>query len=326
MHHIREDLIKELTAAGAVAVGFAKADLVDEETMLGYEDWIAQGNHAGMDYLPRHAALKRDPHNVLDDASTVVCVAFSYYPKKWRDDSLPYISAYAYGEDYHETLRKRLEPIVTKMKTDYGGDWRICIDSAPLAERYWAVRSGIGKRGVNGSVIVNGYGSFVFLAEILTSHPLFSDTETGREYTSDASSISCLKCGKCLEACPTGALLGDGTLDSRRCINYLTIEHKGEWTEEGKEAMLTDAGRNTLFGCDVCQKVCPHNIAVAPTTLPEFSPRKEIIPGEESVLNDKESLLSIGQTEFSRLFKGSPIKRARLAGFHRNASNLKKLS
>lgn len=335
---LKETLRRDLLAAGAVAVGFARAEEIDNGVVRQYAGWIAAGHHAGMDYLARHAVLKRHPRNVLEDVATVVSIAFSYAPAQWRSEDLPVIAAYAYGDDYHDVLRHRLAPVVDAMQREFGGSWRICIDSAPLAERWWALKSGIGRRGRNGSVIIDGAGSYVFLAEILTSHKLEPDinvdfrqaisSDIESEITSDIQQVTisdilsgsssgkeCMGCGACVKACPTGALGDDGTIDCRRCINYLTIEHRGEWAGEGSEAMQTEAGRRSLFGCDICQRVCPHNRSVTATAIKEFSPRKECIDAPEIIL-------AMTQEEFSTVFKGSPIKRAKLAGLLRNASNL----
>lgn len=350
--NIKETIRREIGATGAVAVGFAEASALDEQVMEEYKAWLAEGNHAGMDYLVRHAELKVHPRHVLEDAATVISIAYSYAPSQRRDSHLPIIASYAYGEDYHDVLRHRLNPVVESLRQRFGGSWRICIDSAPLAERYWAMKCGIGRRGLNGSIIVDGYGSYIFLVEVLTSHSMASDV---------ASDRFCRRCGACVKACPQGALKPDGKIDCRRCLNYLTIEHRGDWAGEYLEAMQTPAGRQTLFGCEVCQLVCPHNCGIASTTIEEFYPRKGIIPvgndsentltgidygdgidsgmskyagidknvgrphtsiGEDELLNRKERLLAMTQGDFSSLFRGSPMKRLKLDGLLRNASNL----
>ena len=267
---MKETLRKEILATGAVAVGFAMAEEVDSNVMESYHEWIAGGNHAGMEYLSRHELLKSHPRNVLEDAATVISIAYSYAPADWRPDWLPAIAAYAYGNDYHEVLRAKLQPLVESFNSRFGGQWRICIDSAPLAERYWAMKAGIGRKGLNGSVIVDGYGSYIFLVELLTSLRIDSDSP---------SEAICASCGECRRACPTGALLSDSTIECRRCLNYLTIEHHGDWDPEGMAAMQTPAGQHTLFGCDICQRVCPHNRDIPPTPIKEFHPRLGIIPG-----------------------------------------------
>lgn len=303
---IKDEIRAEIMKSGAIAVGFAKAADVNGEATRQYGEWIASGRHAGMEYLSRHAPLKRHPDSVMENTATVICTAFSYAPLRFRDDSLPAIACYAYGEDYHDVIRKRLSTAVGNLKEQLGGDWRICIDSAPLAERYWAMESGIGKRGKNGSIIVDRCGSWCFLAEILTSLPVAPD---------EAREASCIGCGECIRRCPTRALSADGTIDSAKCLNYLTIEHRGEWTGDMASAMATDAGRHTLFGCDICQRVCPHNRDVEPTGIPEFQSSQKIMELEAS------AVAGMTQEAFSKFFKGSPIKRAKLDGMKRNALN-----
>lgn len=305
---MKERIRQAIIAAGAVAVGFAKAEPVDPSAMEEYAGWIGEGKHAGMDYLRRHEELKRDPSSVMEDVRTVISAAFSYAPAMLRDENLPVIATYAYGLDYHDVLRRRLAEVVETLRSELGGNWRICIDSAPLPERYWAMKSGIGRKGKNGSVIVDNFGSYIFLAEILTSHSVAPDAARGE---------SCMNCGACVKACPGKALSEDGTIDARRCINYLTIEHRGEWTGEGLEVMNTAIGKRSLYGCDICQSVCPHNRGIPPTSIPEFQPSPEILG-----LTGKQ-VEEMDQAAFSRLFKGMAIKRAKLDGILRNARNLK---
>lgn len=304
----KEYVRRLILEAGAVAVGFAVVSDVAPEVITLFRNWIEQGNHAGMDYLKRHVDLKVTPESVLPGAATVISMAFSYAPGKFRDRRLPLVACYAYGDDYHDVIRTHLQPVMEKLRLQFGGEWRICIDSAPIAERYWAVKSGIGIKGRNGSVIVKGGGCYVFLAEILTTVAFVPDCVVGEE--------ECKNCGACMKACPQQALSEDGTVDSRRCINYLTIEHKGDWGGEMAAAMQTEGGRNSLYGCDRCLRICPYNKDVPPTRIKEFEPRESIM----SLTAAQAALLT--QEEFSSLFKGSPIKRGRLAGLHRNARNI----
>lgn len=305
--NIKNEIRETLLASGAVAIGFARAEQVEADVIAGYNRWIENGHQAGMNYLERHAILKPDPSNVLENVSTVISLAFSYAPAQRRGKELPAIACYAYGEDYHDVLRKRLTPIVECLKNEQGGEWRICIDSAPLSERYWAIKCGIGKRGRNGSVIVDNFGSYIFLVEVLTTLTIAPD---------EPRMDMCMNCGACIKACPQGALMPDGTVDARKCINYLTIEHRGEWEGADRETMQTDAAKNALFGCDICQDVCPHNRNIPPTNIPEFQPKEELLS------LTAEQAIKMSREEFSRLFKGSPVKRAKFEGFRRNASNL----
>lgn len=304
---MKEEIRQSILAAGAVAAGFAKAETVDPDFTSSYGKWIEAGNLAGMEYLRRHAPLKNNPACVMEDAATVISVAFSYAPPIWRDPGLPQIACYAYGRDYHDVIRTRLSPVTGTLQEKFGGNWRICIDSAPLPERYWAMRCGIGRIGRNGSVIVDNSGSYIFLAEVLTSIQIEPD---------DPSVAVCMGCGACTRECPQGALADDGTIDARRCINYLTIEHRGDWTGIEKEAMQTAAARHSLYGCDICQRVCPHNIGITPTAIDEF------IPSEKILRITPEDISGMDLPEFSSTFKGYAIKRAKLDGLKRNAANI----
>ncbi len=301
-----EKILKE---AGAVAIGAAKCEAVDEHARNSFLAWLDSGNHADMGYMANHRELRFDPRLLLDDARTLISVAFPFAPSHYRNPEKGMIACYAYGEDYHEALRRRLRQAVEKIKSIYGGQYRICIDSAPVMERYWAVRTGIGTLGENGSVIVEGYGSMVFLAEIITTLPL----STMPLSTSITPQRLCTDCGRCVRGCPGGAIGEGGEVDSRRCISYLTIEHRGSWTDpEAIKVMNTPAGKSTIFGCDLCLRTCPLNRDLSPSPIPEFQPRPEIIS------LTREDVREMTQEEFSRYFKGSPIKRSKLSGLKRN--------
>lgn len=226
-------------------------------------------------------------------------------PESFRDEEKPMIASYAYGKDYHDVIRHRLKPVLNEFKEIYGGSWRICVDSAPVAERYWALKAGIGKKGCNGSVITEKAGALCFLAEVVCTLEIESDTPSDRK---------CEGCMQCVKACPTGALSDNGTIDARRCISYLTIEHKGDWDESQREIMN---GRCYAFGCDECVRVCPHNQGCRPTDIEEFIPLKSIdILDSDSLAIDE--LRTMDKEEFALRFKGSPIKRCGLDGLKRN--------
>lgn len=302
----KEEIRKILKETGASAVGFAAAGPVDEAVTRQYSAWLESGCHAGVEYLERHGKLRENPENALEGVRTVISMAFSYRPEKFRGAELPIIASYAYGDNYHDVLKTRINSILRELKEKFGGDWRICIDTAPIPERYWALKAGIGKRGLNGSVIVEDGGSMVFLAEVLTTLEITPDTP---------SKSVCDGCGACVRACPTGALRGDGTVDSNKCLSHLTIEHRGDWTPGMKET-LEKAKQRPLYGCDICQKVCPYTRFSKPTRIGEFAPREGIMQ------LDAEKILSMTEDDFSRHFKGSPIKRAKFEGLRRNAQFL----
>ena len=300
-----DDIRRCLLEAGAVAVGFARAEPISQIAAAEYDDWLQAGCHAGMCYLERHAPLRLDPDNVLAGTETVISLAFSYNPVLRRSPQLPVIATYAYGDDYHDVVRRHLERPVARLRDALGGDWRICTDTAPLAERYWAMRAGIGRRGLNGSIIIDGHGSRVFLAEILTTITITPDTPSTRR---------CMECGACLRACPGQAILSGSRIDAHRCLSYLTIEHKGDFPPEA-DVLHTPAGRRTLYGCDICVEICPHNHGVPVTSISEFTLRHDIAGLTAA------QAAAMTQTQFSNIFCGSAIKRARLAGLQRNAAN-----
>lgn len=303
-----KERVRELLAqSGAVAVGFAAAGRISDARASKFRKWIADGGNAGMDYMARHAALRDDTANVLADARTVMVMAFSYAPPVLRDASLPRISAYALFPDYHDTVRKLLGPALDRLRADFPEEtFRLCVDSAPVDERYWALEAGIGIKGRNGSIIVDNAGCYNFLVEILTTLPVAPDAPSRR---------LCRGCGACARACPTGALSDDGVIDCRRCLSYLTIEHRGDWTPEMSLVMQSEEGRATLFGCDRCLAVCPHNRNAVAAALPEFTPR-----GEMLTLTPQD-ITSMPESGFAAFFQGSPLKRARRDGLLRNARN-----
>ena len=299
---IKERIRKELTDAGASAVGFASAEEVSEEAVRENALWLDSGMHGEMGYLLRHKSLKLNTENVLPGTQTVITLAFNYNPGEWPVSDNPVVAAYAFGEDYHDALRRVLKKKVEGFRRDYGGKWRICIDSAPLAERYWAVKSGIAKRSINGNVIVESCGSFCFLAEILTDLKLSPDT---------ATEGWCMRCGKCVSLCPGKAINGDGTIDARKCINYLTIEKEGEFNPEEKE--IVNKARGHLYGCDICLRVCPHNKDVQKSSHPFFSLTPQI--RNLTPLD----LMTLTEEEFKEKFKTSPLLYAGFSKLLRNA-------
>lgn len=291
----KEELRSLLTDAGAAAVGFAEAAPVSEREERIYRTFLAEGRQAGMTYLARNAALRSDPRTLLEGARTVVSLAFSYWPGKEVASKAP-VALYALGRDYHKALRSALRPVCREIERLHDCQTRICVDSAPLAERYWAWKAGLGVKGLNGCLIVPGAGSFVVLAEILTTLEIEPDKPAEGD---------CGRCGRCVKACPTGALGPDG-VDARRCLSYLTIEHKGDWPEG------TDS-RGSLFGCDRCQAICPHNLNPAPARLADFTPRRK-------VMNlTARRCLELTDEEFATLFAGNPLARAGAEGLRRNA-------
>lgn len=269
----------EITSAamecGAVAAGITEAAPVESGCMDAFESWIDAGMNAGMDYLERHALLRGCLDSVLPGTRTVISCAFSFKPHR----EVSGIAAYTLGKDYHKVLRKRLKPLVRLLEAR-GGTARICVDTAPVAERYWAVRSGIASPCLNGTVSVPGHGSCIFLAEVLTD--LEIPPAMGIQESTGGSNMTCSGCGACRRACSTGALGENGTIDARRCLSYLTIEHKGDFTPDQQKLLQgVDKRKLPLYGCDACLRACPLNKDAPCTEIGEFAPLPAILRYQE---------------------------------------------
>lgn len=280
-------------SCGAVAVGIAKAGDIDTACADSFDRWIAAGRNATMDYLARHAPLRRNPSAVLPGAASVISMAFPYRPAGGYHH--PHIADYALGRDYHIVLRERLAPMVEMIAREYGAMARVCVDSAPMAERYWAVKAGVGFVGRNCQLIVPCIGSGVFLCEVVTTLELPADAPCG---------LSCYGCGRCIRACPGGALKDCGGFDAGRCISYLTIEHRGD--------LPAGLPGGMVYGCDVCQRVCPHNSGEPPEPLDEFRPDPRLLA------LDAAALANLSSGDWRRLGAGSARTRLRYSDFRRN--------
>lgn len=290
-----------LAGAGATATGVATAGGVDHSEMELYRRWLSAGRQGGMGYLEKYDDLRADPRLLLEGARSVVCAAFSYYRRAARGSGGLRWARYALGSDYHDEVRLRLGEVAERITAMTGAACRVCVDTAPLRERYWAVRSGVGFTGRNGLLIVPGEGSWCVLGFILTTLPL-----DPTEPANPDNPTGCAGCGRCVESCPGHALDGLGGMDARRCRSYLTIEYRGD--------TLPPLG-DRVYGCDICQEVCPHNRAATETTIAPFAAREEVLR------LTKGEIEGMTQEEFSRIFKGSAVKRTKLAGLVRNAGS-----
>lgn len=289
-------VIRAALRSGAVAAGFAEAGPLTEAETGIFDRWLAAGRHAGMDYMERYADLRADPRSLLDGTRSILSLAFPYAQPVRH----PLFADYALGEDYHTALRRILAPVAALMESSVPGSaTRICIDTAPVRERVWAVRAGLGFIGLNNLLIVPGIGSKVFLAEILWT--------AAAEPSAPLPQSRCEGCGACVRACPGGALDCCGGLDARRCLSYLTIEHRGPLPEA-----LSLRGRR-IYGCDVCQDVCPHN-RVTPPPVPEA-----FVPSPALLNLTLADAASITDDSFRLLFRNSAVRRTKAAGLRRNA-------
>ncbi|MBU2511746.1 tRNA epoxyqueuosine(34) reductase QueG [bacterium] len=290
---------------GFSAVGFLNLeDSVFEGQYL--KNWIKNGYHATMKWMEDHQAIRENPCRIVDAGKSIIAAAFLYKnqsPENWGENNP--ISNYAWGEDYHTVLKKKLTKIMRQLEEkipDFKG--RAFVDTAPIPEKLIAARSGLGWVGKNSMLINRKLGSYLFLGEIVCDLDLPSDTPA-KNY--------CGTCRKCIDHCPTGAILENGIIDSRRCVSYLTIEKRGDFIDDEKKMIDYQ-----LFGCDICQQVCPWN-KKAP-----FSPYPGFSCAEKWVNLDMKKLATISSEEYDLLKVKSPIKRARLEGLKRNASLLQR--
>jgi epoxyqueuosine reductase len=295
-------LAKEL---GFDHCGIAKAVQLDEDARR-LEDWLKKGMHGNMQYMENYFDKRIDPRKLVDGAQSVITLLFNYFPEERQREDAPRISKYAYGQDYHEVIRARLKTMLQRMQEHIGPvQGRGFVDSAPVLERAWAKRSGLGWIGKNGNLIHKQAGSFFFIATLITDIEL--------EYDSPAGDY-CGSCTRCLDACPTEALVAPGVVDGSRCISYFTIELKEQLIPENMKGQFD----NWMFGCDACQDVCPWNRFAKAHEEAAFTP----IP---AVLNfstrDWEELT---EEAFKDIFRHSPLKRSKFAGIRRNINFLKR--
>lgn len=283
---------------GCVGWGVVGCEGVTSEEAGLYDAWVAEGKCGEMGYLASWPEVRREPGRLLEGARSIICAAFNYYNPENRGPGGLRWARYALGADYHDEVRRRLTQVAERIKAETGAECRVCVDTAPLRERLWAARAGVGFIGRNGLLIVPGAGSWCVLGFIVTT--------LGLEPTAPLDVQGCEGCDRCVRACPGGALDGCGGMDARRCRSYLTIEYRGE--------EIPHLGGGRVYGCDICQEVCPHNRAARRTEIEAFSPRKGVLA------LTREDILGMEQGEFSALFKGSAIKRTKLAGLRRNAA------
>ncbi|MFZ1558478.1 MAG: tRNA epoxyqueuosine(34) reductase QueG [Saprospiraceae bacterium] len=301
----RSALIKEKAIdLGFLLCGISKAQYLEKEAE-NLEHWLAQNYHGEMSYMANHFDKRVDPTVLVPGCKSVISLAYNYFnPSLQADKDAPKLSMYAYGKDYHKVVRKKLNQLFAWIKETFGDiDGRVFVDSAPILERDWAKKSGIGWIGKNTLLIHPQKGSFFFLAEIILDLDL--------EYDNPMSDY-CGTCTRCIDACPTDAIDANGyVMDGSKCISYLTIELKDEIPAEFKGKI-----DNWMFGCDICQQVCPWNRFSKPHNEAEF------IPKEDLLTMTKEEWQNMTQSTFNSLFEGSAVKRTKYEGLKRNISFL----
>ena len=307
--HARARLARALKAEAARlgfdACGISKAERLEPEAER-LEQWLREGRHGGVDgampWMANHFEKRVDPRLLVDGAQSVVSVLHNYYQPVESDPraEIGRVSRYAWGDDYHEVMKEKLYALYHWLDEALGGiSGRAFVDSAPVLDKAWAARSGLGWIGKSTMLLNRELGSYFFVGELIIDVPLPADGPVP-DY--------CGSCTRCLDACPTGALDAPYQIDATRCISYLTIEHRGAELPEG---MGAEVG-NWIFGCDVCQDVCPWNKFKRPTTEPRYLPRPGVADTElrEWVELDLEA--------FRARFRKSPVKRAKFEGFQRN--------
>ncbi|MCG6915310.1 tRNA epoxyqueuosine(34) reductase QueG [bacterium BMS3Abin03] len=300
-----EIVIEKAKAIGFDLVGFAKAELLKSESEK-LEEWLIRGYQAGMSYMERNQKKRIDVSQILPEAKSIISLAVNYYTDHQYTNNPAYgkVSRYAWGKDYHLIIWEMLERLEKELKKiDQAFESKSYIDTGPVMDKAWAVRSGIGWLGKNTNVINKELGSWIFIANIITNYEF--------DYTSSIPDF-CGSCTACIDACPTDAIVQEYVIDSNKCISYLTIENKGELSQEFKGKF-----DNWLFGCDICQDVCPWNYKFAKqTVVSDFNPNNN---NEEISLQE---ILNMPEKDFRERFLESPILRAKLSGLKRNAEFL----
>src|SRR6266851_683867 len=294
---------EEARRAGFARIGFARAE--EPPRFDRFRSWIESGRHAGMDYLERTGSVRANPGQLLPGARSVVCLAATHDARPLAASDGSKLARYAAGPDYHGTLRQQALALAQAARDRLGFSYgfRVCVDSTPIAERSFAAAAGLGWIGKNGCLIDPKLGSYLLLAEIVTDLELPAD---------DPAAERCGECTRCLAACPTSAFVEPGVLDASRCLAYWTIEHRGPIPSAVKEKIA-----DRVFGCDICQEVCPWNKPLPLGEAAKFSQA----PGKENrSLPTRGEWLSMGRGEWKRRWGATALNRAGRRGLQRNAA------
>ena len=292
---LSNDIKAEAINLGFYSCGIAEAAPVDGETAAHVLRWIGSEGYAGMQYMANNTEKRLDPTLLMDGVKSIVCVALNYFPPRRIPEGEFQFADYALGSDYHDVVKSKLFQLAAHFGFE---NFRVFCDTAPVLERYWAVRAGLGWTGRNHQLIIPHAGSKFFLGELFLDIPL--------EYDSPMPS-RCGSCHACIDACPTGALSADRELDASLCLSYQTIENRGEIPHD-----IACKMGDTIYGCDRCQAACPWNRFATPTTEPLLQPRDALL---EMTRSQWESLTV---EQYQKIFKGSAVKRVKYGGLMRN--------
>ena len=297
--HYTNIIKAEVKRLGFLSCGISKAVFLEEEAPR-LENWLNKNQHGEMKYMENYFDKRLDPRLLVDGAKSVISVLLNYYPEDvQKDPNAPKISKYAYGADYHFVIKDKLKDLLAFIHEEIGEvNGRAFVDSAPVLDKAWAVRSGLGWMGKHSNVLTKQTGSFYFIAELITDLELVYDLPV---------TDHCGSCTACMDACPTQAIVEPYVVDGSKCISYFTIELKGEIpnTYKGKFD-------DWMFGCDVCQDVCPWNRFSKPHREPLFNPHPDLLE------MNREDWQEITKEVFNKLFKKSAVKRTRFQGLKRN--------
>ena len=289
----------EARRLGFMDCGISKADFLEEEAPR-LEEWLKRGYHGEMKWMENHFDKRLDPRKLVDGAKSVVSVILNYFPEQTqKDPEAPKIAKYAYGEDYHFVIKGKLQALMNFISEEIGDvSGRAFTDSAPVMDRAWAERAGLGWTGQHTLLLTKGVGSFYLIGELIIDLELAPDTPVTNH---------CGSCTKCMDACPTDAIIAPQLIDATKCISYLTIELKDQISNEFKPQM-----EGWAFGCDICQDVCPWNRFSKPTQVEEFAAHPDML---EMTKRDWEE---ITEDVFRKVFKKSAVKRAKYKGLIQN--------
>ncbi|MGD8778373.1 MAG: tRNA epoxyqueuosine(34) reductase QueG [Ignavibacteria bacterium] len=301
MRIINQKVIELSGELGFDLIGFSKAETLDKETDK-LEEWLKNGYQAGMAYMERNLDKRRDVTKIFPDAKSVISLGLNYYTGEKHENKkgAGKVSRYAWGKDYHFIIWERLDKLIERLKDiDPNFEAKTYVDTGPVMDQVWAVKSGMGWLGKHSNVINKNYGSWFFIATVITNYEF--------EYNEPIGDF-CGNCTACIDACPTEAIVAEGVVDANRCISYLTIENKGEIPEE-----FSGKFDNWIFGCDICQDVCPWNKKISKPTGEEEFYRE----GNKELFFDE--IEKMTNSEFKKRFAESPILRTKLKGLKRNA-------
>jgi epoxyqueuosine reductase len=290
---------QEAKRLGFLECGIAKAEFLEKEAPR-LEAWLKNGYHGDINYMENHFDKRLDPTLLVDGAKSVISLSYNYYPETQQRSDSYHISKYAYGEDYHHVIKGKLRELLHTIRENIGEvNGRAFVDSAPVMERAWAEKAGLGWNGKHSLLIQKQQGSFFFLAELIIDLEL--------EYDAPFTTDHCGECTRCIDACPTEAILPNNTVDGSKCISYFTIELK-----DNIPAQFKNSFEDWMFGCDICQDVCPWNRFSKSHSEPLFHPKPELL---EMTKQDWEE---ITEETFRKVFKKSAVKRTKYNGLTRN--------